>query len=378
MSGQLTVPRLIDFISADLDRLKEFWQIRKDKPKSRISFEDVKTFVSKVDVLIEFWQRLQILHGDPSDSGHRSNCLKCDLRKRCSDEKIKRKEISCQTEELDQDDQMSIVSSSNETRNFECSNQKELETDSINASPNKNSDEDQSRIDNNELNISQNSTLSIETEASGGFRNVFNSRKRRKLISDDFERSSVIETQLTNDNLENEVTISNNAPQPISPVLGKRNSNVPIITTVQTLSRPSESNSSAFIQSLLKEQVLLPNLEESGDAPAASATPIPPPLNTSTLIEETSITANISSPEPTLQFTNDKIPSVEEVCKNFGLTDVDYSDDEYQKLTTYKMFQQAYKSRIESANPKVRDFVHIRTYHFDFQKYIRCSFQLQK
>ena len=91
MSGQLTVPRLIDFISADLDRLREFWQIRKDKPKSRISFEDVKTFVSKVDVLIEFWQRLQILHGDPSDSGHRSNCLKCDLRKRCSDAKIKKK-----------------------------------------------------------------------------------------------------------------------------------------------------------------------------------------------------------------------------------------------------------------------------------------------
>ena len=350
MSGQLTVPRLIDFISADLDRLKEFWQIRKDKPKSRISFEDVKTFVSKVDVLIEFWQRLQILHGDPSDSGHRSNCLKCDLRKRCSDEKIKQKEISCQTEDLDQDDQMSIVSSSNETRNFECSIQKELETDSINASPNKNSDEDQSRIENNELNISQNSTVSIETE---GFRNVFNSRKRRKLISENFERSSVIESQLTNDNLENEVTISDNAPQPIqpepiSPILGNRNSNVPIITTVQTLSRPSESNSSAFIQSLLKEQVLLPNLEESGDAPAASATPILPPLNTST-IDETSITANISPPEPTLKGTkaHDKSLSVEEVCENFGLNDInlDYSDANYQNVTTYNMFKKAYSFR---------------------------------
>ena len=362
MSGQLTVPRLIDFISADLDRLKEFWQIRKDKPKSRISFEDVKTFVSKVDVLIEFWQRLQILHGDPSDSGHRSNCLKCDLRKRCSDEKIKRKEISCQTEDLDQDDQMSIVSSSNETRNFECSNQKELETDSINASPNKNSDEDQSRIEDNELNISQNSTVSIETE---GFRNVFNSRKRRKLISENFERSSVIETPLTNDNLENEVTISDNAPQPISPVLGKRSSNVPIITTVQTLSRPSESNSSAFIQSLLKEQVLLPNLEESRNAPAASTTPIPLPLNTST-IDETSITANISPPEPTLQATNarltnahDKSLSVEEVCENFGLNDVnlDYSDAKYQNVTTYNMFKKAFRSRVQSANPKVCDFI---------------------
>ena len=354
MSGQLTVPRLIDFISADLDTLKEFWRIRKDKPKSRISFEDVKIFVSKVDVLIEFWQRLQILHGDPSDSGHRSNCLKCDLRKRCSDEKIKRKEISCQTEDLDQDDQMSIVSSSNET--FENSNQKEPEIDTI---PNKNSD--QSRIENNELNISQNSTVSIENEASEGFRNVFKSRKRRKLISDDFERSSVIETQLTNDNLENEVTISDNAPQTISPILGKRNSNVPIITTVQTLSRPSESNSSAFIQSLLKEQVLLPNLEESGDALPPSATSVPPPPSTNIVIEETSIIENNSSPAPTLQVTNDENLSVEEVCQSFGLTDVDldYSDAEYQNLTTYIMFQQAYRSRIQSANPKVCDFVYL-------------------
>ena len=354
MSGQLTVPRLIDFISADLDTLKEFWRIRKDKPKSRISFEDVKIFVSKVDVLIEFWQRLQILHGDPSDSGHRSNCLKCDLRKRCSDEKIKRKEISCQTEDLDQDDQMSIVSSSNET--FENSNQKESEIDTI---PNKNSD--QSRIENNELNISQNSTVSIENEASEDFRNVFKSRKRRKLISDDFERSSVIETQLTNDNLENEVTISDNAPQTISPILGKRNSNVPIITTVQTLSRPSESNSSAFIQSLLKEQVLLPNLEESGDALPPSATSVPPPPSTNIVIEETSIIENNSSPAPTLQVTNDENLSVEEVCQSFGLTDVDldYSDAEYQNLTTYIMFQQAYRSRIQSANPKVRDFVYL-------------------
>ena len=361
MSGQLTVPRLIDFISADLDTLKEFWRIRKDKPKSRISFEDVKIFVSKVDVLIEFWQRLQILHGDPSDSGHRSNCLKCDLRKRCSDEKIKRKEISCQTEDLDQDDQMSIVSSSNETRNFECSNQQELETDTIDASPNKNSNNDQSRYENNELNISQNSTVSIENEASEGFRNVFKSRKRRKLISDDFERSSVIETQLTNDNLENEVTISDNAPQTISPILGKRNSNVPIITTVQTLSRPSESNSSAFIQSLLKEQVLLPNLEESGDALPPSATSVPPPPSTNIVIEETSIIENNSSPAPTLQVTNDENLSVEEVCQSFGLTDVDldYSDAEYQNLTTYIMFQQAYRSRIQSANPKVCDFVYL-------------------
>ena len=101
---------------------------------------------------------------------------------------------------------------------------------------------------------------------------------------------------------------------------------------------------------------MLPNLEESRNAPAASTTPIALPLNTST-IDETSITANIS-PEPTLQATNahDKILSVEEVCENFGLNDVnlDYSDAEYQNLTTYNMFKKAYRSRIQSANPKVR------------------------
>jgi chromodomain-helicase-DNA-binding protein 4 len=65
-----------------------------------------------------------------------------------------------------------------------------------------------------------------------------------------------------------------------------------------------------------------------------------------------------SSPAPTPQATNDETPSVEEVCENFGLNDVDldYSDADYQNLTTYKMFQQAYRSRIQSANPKVRYF----------------------
>ena len=65
-----------------------------------------------------------------------------------------------------------------------------------------------------------------------------------------------------------------------------------------------------------------------------------------------------SSPAPTPQATNDEAPSVEEVCENFGLNDVnlDYSDADYQNLTTYKMFQQAYRSRIQSANPKVRYF----------------------
>merc|ERR1712083_1031797 len=62
-----------------------------------------------------------------------------------------------------------------------------------------------------------------------------------------------------------------------------------------------------------------------------------------------------SSPAPTPAPANDETPSVEEVCENFGLNDVDleYSEADYQNLTTYKMFQQAYRSRIQSNNPKV-------------------------
>merc|ERR1711972_163315 len=62
-----------------------------------------------------------------------------------------------------------------------------------------------------------------------------------------------------------------------------------------------------------------------------------------------------SSPAPTPAPANDKTPSVEEVCENFGLNDVDleYSDADCQNLTTYKLFQQAYRSKIQSANPKV-------------------------
>merc|ERR1712150_414542 len=53
--------------------------------------------------------------------------------------------------------------------------------------------------------------------------------------------------------------------------------------------------------------------------------------------------------------SNDDMPTVAEVCENFGLTDVDleYSDADYQNLTTYKLFQQTYRQRIQAANPKV-------------------------
>lgn len=51
-------------------------------------------------------------------------------------------------------------------------------------------------------------------------------------------------------------------------------------------------------------------------------------------------------------------PSVTEVCENFGLNDVDleYTDADYQNLTTYKLFQQTYRQRIQAANPKVNYF----------------------
>ena len=53
---------------------------------------------------------------------------------------------------------------------------------------------------------------------------------------------------------------------------------------------------------------------------------------------------------------NEDMPTVGEVCENFGLTDVDleYSDADYQNLTTYKLYQQTYRQRIQAANPKVK------------------------
>ena len=60
------------------------------------------------------------------------------------------------------------------------------------------------------------------------------------------------------------------------------------------------------------------------------------------------------SAEPVEQ-QEDAQPTVSDVCENFGLNDVDfeYTDADYQNLTTYKLFQQTYRSRIQSANPKV-------------------------
>ena len=50
----------------------------------------------------------------------------------------------------------------------------------------------------------------------------------------------------------------------------------------------------------------------------------------------------------------DPLPSVSDVCDNFGMNDVelDYTEADYQNLTTFKIFQQTYQSRIQGANPE--------------------------
>lgn len=52
------------------------------------------------------------------------------------------------------------------------------------------------------------------------------------------------------------------------------------------------------------------------------------------------------------------MPSVEEVCQTFGLQDVniEYTDADYQNLTTYKLFQQHVRPILAKENPKVHTF----------------------
>lgn len=55
------------------------------------------------------------------------------------------------------------------------------------------------------------------------------------------------------------------------------------------------------------------------------------------------------------------MPTIEEVCNTFGLTDVqiEYSDADFQNLTTYKLFQQHVRPLLAKENPKVRVFLYI-------------------
>lgn len=49
------------------------------------------------------------------------------------------------------------------------------------------------------------------------------------------------------------------------------------------------------------------------------------------------------------------MPTIEEVCTTFGLTDVqmDYTENDFQNLTTYKLFQQHVRPLLAKENPKV-------------------------
>lgn len=49
------------------------------------------------------------------------------------------------------------------------------------------------------------------------------------------------------------------------------------------------------------------------------------------------------------------MPTVQQLCEQYGLNDVDleYSEADYSNLTTYKLFQQTYRTRIQTENPKV-------------------------
>lgn len=52
------------------------------------------------------------------------------------------------------------------------------------------------------------------------------------------------------------------------------------------------------------------------------------------------------------------MPTIEEVCSTFGLVDVDmeYSESDFQNLTTYKLFQQHVRPLLAKENPKVKLF----------------------
>ncbi|XP_008217034.1 chromodomain-helicase-DNA-binding protein Mi-2 homolog isoform X4 [Nasonia vitripennis] len=65
-----------------------------------------------------------------------------------------------------------------------------------------------------------------------------------------------------------------------------------------------------------------------------------------------------STPAPATQGQQEPatgMPTIEEVCSTFGLTDVaiEYTDADFQNLTTYKLFQQHVRPLLAKENPKV-------------------------
>merc|ERR1711874_613742 len=86
-----------------------------------------------------------------------------------------------------------------------------------------------------------------------------------------------------------------------------------------------------------------PEAEEEEDEPAAK------PDKRSKKSKSAPQTPKEPSPE------KQTMPTVEEVCEQFGLNDVDleYSEADYSNLTTYKLFQQNFRPRIQAENQKV-------------------------
>ena len=83
------------------------------------------------------------------------------------------------------------------------------------------------------------------------------------------------------------------------------------------------------------------------------------PLNANTYVSSKFRVENTFSISNEYVFHNfhcsdDDTPSVSDVCDNFGMNDVelDYTEADYQNLTTFKIFQQTYQSRIQGANPE--------------------------
>lgn len=81
------------------------------------------------------------------------------------------------------------------------------------------------------------------------------------------------------------------------------------------------------------------------------------------------------------------MPTVEEVCSTFGLTDVDvqYSDTDLENLTTYKLFQQHVRPLLVKENPKVTiffileyDFCNIRKLELGHVNYRKMSLPINR
>jgi chromodomain-helicase-DNA-binding protein 4 len=62
-----------------------------------------------------------------------------------------------------------------------------------------------------------------------------------------------------------------------------------------------------------------------------------------------------STPAESSSTTGGGMPTIEEVCSTFGLTDVEleYTESDFQNLTTYKLFQQHVRPLLTKENPKV-------------------------